>query len=230
MENLQKKFYPVIHCVQLGKQGVGHALHNTHVAMENGADGVFLIGHDVCFHELSVLYEAVRKQFPKIWVGINFLDISCEEGLSELEAAANRCRRLDALWIDGLPKRKLVVPSTVLVFGGVAFKYREPDLTGHALADACTRAFHSVDIATTSGDRTGSAPSIEKLKSIKYHLRERMFLALASGVDASNVSEFARFVDIFLVASSICERRPDMGNADYLVPKKVRELAELIHS
>lgn len=235
--NSGKKFYPVIHCIDpREKQGVGHAIKNTSIAIENGADGVFLIGHGMEYVELLYIYENVRKQFPKIWIGVNFLDISHDTifhgasfcfDWSRLSHVAKKCENLNALWIDAMPDERLPL-SSIQIFGGVAFKYVDPHLDGKALSDACENAIRCVDVATTSGDKTGSAPSVEKLETIKRHLGGRIPLALASGVSSWNVREFLGAVDIFLAASSICERNPKLGNEEYLVPEKVRELSDLI--
>ena len=233
-----KKFYPVIHCIDpYYKNGIGHAIRNTSLAIENGADGVFLIGHGMEYVELLYIYENVRKQFPKVWIGINFLDVSHDTifhgasfcfDWSRLSHVAKKCENLNALWIDAMPDERLSL-SSIQIFGGVAFKYLSPHLSGAPLAAACERAIQCVDVATTSGDKTGSAPNVKKLESIKGHLDGRIPLALASGVSSNNVHEFLETVDIFLVASSICERNPNLGNEEYLVPEKVRKLAELIH-
>lgn len=232
-----KKFYPVIHCIDpYYKNGIGHAIRNTGLAIENGADGVFLICHGMGCEGLLYLYEIVRKQFPNVWIGVNFLDISpiktfhgsslCFDW-SKLSFVAKKCENLNALWIDGMPNERLPL-SGIQVFGGVAFKYLSPHLSGAALAIACENAIRCVDVATTSGDKTGSAPSAEKLEIIKRHLGGRIPLALASGVSSNNIHKFGA-ADIFFAASSICERNPKLGNEEYLVPEKVRELVDLIH-
>lgn len=227
---LNKLFYPVIHCINsISEDGFNHALRNTEIAKENGADGVFLIGHGMHCLDLHEIYECVRRHFPSFWIGINFLDLSCEKKWQRLVEMANQCSGLNGLWIDGMPDHKLSVSSHVQVFGGVAFKYINPHADGEALESACRAAVQIVDVVTTSGDKTGSAPDIAKLISIKRCLGDKNPLALASGVDADNVSAFMEYVDTFLVASSICERVPSHGNHEYLVQQKVRELAGLIH-
>lgn len=225
-----KKFYPVIHCISPHrKQGIGHALLNTRIAIKNGADGVFLIGHGMSSTSLSYLYENVRKRFPDIWIGINFLDISYKKDWLALSAVAKSCPNLDALWIDDIPETRLDLPYAIKIFGGVAFKYINPHIGGESLAVACEKAVRNIDVATTSGDATGSAPEITKLEAIKKNLAGRLPLALASGVCEENVLNFKPAVDIFLVASSIIERVADQGNFEYLVPEKVKRLSELIH-
>lgn len=225
-----KKFYPVIHCVATGEGGEDHALENARVAVDNGADGVFLIGHAIHHSELCQIYGSVRKQFPDLWIGINFLDIAASNNWIDLFSAARACAGLNGLWLDRLPDSRLDVSRSVQVFGGVAFKYIDPQLNGQALLIACEKAVRSIDVATTSGDRTGLAPATEKVESIKSYLAGRIPLAVASGVDAQNISELLPHVDIFLVASSLIVRDDDRGGHEYLVPEKVRELADIIHS
>ncbi len=228
---LTKKFYPVIHCTDPFRQnGVDHALHNTRIAVENGADGVFLIGHGMQFPQLTRLYDHVRKDFPHTWIGINFLDLGARKIWVGLETVVMGCVGLNALWIDSLPEYRLALPSKIQLFGGVAFKYIAPNLSGDALISACTEAKRCVDIATTSGERTGSPPSIQKLASIRAALLGQMPVAVASGVSEENVCTLLPYVDMFLVASSICEKKVvGEKELDFLIPKKTRTLADLIH-
>lgn len=228
--NSDKRFYPVIHCVDpFEKKGIGHALVNTRIAIENGADGVFLIGHNMVYVTLFNIYEQVRKHFHTTWIGLNFLDISNNKMWGKLSCVANCCSKLNALWVDDMLDERLTLPSTMQIFGGVAFKYIDPHQSSKDLEVACKKAIRCVDVATTSGDATGSAPEVAKLEAIKKNLEGKIPLALASGVNSKNVLDFRHTVDKFLVASSICERKHELGNNEYLVPEKVMELAELIH-
>jgi predicted TIM-barrel enzyme len=78
--------------------------------------------------------------------------------------------------------------------------------------------------------KTGSAPDIQKLEEIRSNIGYETRLALASGVTEENISLFLPTVDTFLVASSIIERRKDLGNHEYLIPEKVMSLAIKIHA
>lgn len=227
-----KKLYPVIHCIDPFKEsGITHAIESVRIATENGADGIFLIGHDIHFGQLTHVYEHVRKEFPKFWVGVNFLDISSRNNWHGLETATKRCEDLNALWVDGMPQYKLVIPKTIQVFGGIAFKYIAPDLQGDALSKACAEAKGRVDVAVTSGNATGEAPSTAKIRSIRKELDPTIPLALASGITEENVTSFLKEADMFLVASSICKKqRIGTKILDYLVPEKVRNLADYIHT
>jgi hypothetical protein len=225
----KKKFYPVIHCVDpYEQQGIHQALLNTKTAMNNGADGVFLIGHSMNHSDLIMIYEQVRKQHPDIWIGINFLDIRLSGGNSCLLHAIKRCNNLNAVWTDSTPTEHVFVPLSVQVFGGLAFKYINPNLEEEALRFACEDICKFVDVATTSGDATGVAPEVSKLQSIKKYLTGGFPIALASGVTLKNVSLFLPHVDIFIVNTSISGDKK-FANSEYLVPEKVRALADKIH-
>lgn len=224
-----KKFYPVIHCIDPYEQGgIGHALANARIAYNNEADGIFLIGHKLQSLDLIQIYDSVRKQFPDKWIGINFLDIPSDR-LELLNSCKSLLVGLNALWFDSLPIGRQ--PSSGLeMFGGLAFKYRNANPSNEELKRDCELAIMCTTTATTSGNKTGEPPSIVKLQKIKLLLQDKIPLALASGVDSSNVTSFLPYVDSFLVATSITEIDPNRGNHEYLVAAKVRELADLIHT
>lgn len=231
MDKSYNLFYPVIHCIAPFKGGFGHALANAKIAYENGADGIFLIGHRVPCGELLDIYDQVRKQYPDRWIGINFLDIAADTNWPTLVRFANLAKGLNGLWMDKLPRVESTdeVQKKLDLFGGVAFKYVNPDLSGRELAQECARAENLVQFVTMSGSKTGSPPAVEKLQMMRDNISPLKGLAVASGVDATNVESMLPFVDTFLVASSITVRRKDMGDQEYLVPEKVLELAKLIH-
>jgi predicted TIM-barrel enzyme len=129
-----------------------------------------------------------------------------------------------------MPSRRLDLHKKIEVFGGVAFKYIAPDLSGEALAEACTEAKERVNVATTSGERTGSPPSIQKLVAIRSALKGEIPLAVASGVTEENAISLFPYVDKFLVSSSITKTAHTRGTpADYFIPERVRTLADIIH-
>lgn len=226
-----KRFFTVVRCVYpFEEQGIGHALCNTKIAMKNGADGVFLIGHALKYGPLREIYEHVRKQFPEIWIGINFLDFTGHQKWSLLSGVVRQTQGLNGLWMDALPPVRLDIPSSIEVFGGVAFKSQDPDIRGEELIESCNKAKEVADVITTSGYKTGSPPDVAKLEEIRRNIGSETHLALASGVSKENISLFLPIVDTFLVASSIIERRRDLGNYEYFIPEKVKELADLIHS
>jgi hypothetical protein len=224
-------FYPVIHCIAPLQGGFGHALANAKIAYENGADGIFLIGHRLPCGELLTIYNQVRKQHPDRWIGINFLDIGADTSWLKLMRYVEMAKGLSGLWMDALPAADSTneLQKKLDLFGGVAFKYINPDQSGRELAQECARAEKLVQFITTSGSKTGEPPSVEKLETMRNLLSPFKGLAVASGVDASNVESMLPHADTFLVASSITAKRRDLGNQEYLVPEKVLELAKIIH-
>lgn len=213
----------MVHCVEQRAQGDVHAIANANIAFTNSADGIFLIGHHLHCSELRRIYMKVRKQFPQGWIGINFLDVEEEKDLKRLVGI---CDGVNALWIDSLPENRLDIDPGIEVFGGVAFKYINPDQSGAELAAACSSAMQTVNVITTSGNKTGSAPNTEKLKNIRANIGQTR-LALASGVTAENAPSFLPYVDDFLVASSIIERNEQ--RLENFIPEKVRSMASIIH-
>ncbi len=226
-----KRLLPVIHCVSPWDHGgVAHALTNTKIALKNGADGVILIGHGLRHDDLTYIYGHVRKQNPDAWIGINFLDLTTTSIQTEkLLEVIGRCVDLSAIWMDALPEENLGTPPWIEIFAGVAFKYRNANASDEELRRECALANAYANYATTSGDKTGSPPRLEKLQAIHRHLDDKTPIAVASGVDAMNVQDMLPHVEIFLVASSICLPDNTRGGHEYLIPKKVRVLADIIH-
>ena len=110
-------------------------------------------------------------------------------------------------------------------FGGVAFKYtRQVDLTGDKLVSAIEEAKPYVNIITTSGEATGSAPNVDKIKLFREVLGEDHALAIASGITVDNVESFLPYADCFLVASGI---EKEFGILD---PVKTNALAYRIYN
>lgn len=227
-----KRFFPVIHCVspfaQNGLNRIGHALENVKIAKENGADGVFLIGHDLSSSDLICIYEQVRKQHPDFYIGVNFLDIEASD-TKALEEALKRCPGVNALWMDGIPQRRITSNSEIEYFAGVAFKYRNPNPGISEIRRQCKATLESNSHIVTSGSVTGSAPKRMKIKVIRGFAGPERRIAIASGINAKNVDTFLDITTDFLVASSIS--KPNLQYlANYLVPKEVDELARMIHT
>ena len=212
-----KVFLPVIHPIS------PDAAHEAiDVARDAGADGVFLINQGMRATALLLLLEEVRTIHPDLWLGVNLLG---REPARVFELVRDLGVR--GIWVDNATKVDLDEvtrdhPSRPLLFGGVGFKY-QPSVQLHHLPyfaqDALRRG---VDVVTTSGEATGEAASLGKVRAIGAGLDGKP-LGLASGVTPENVVEYLPFVDAFLVASGI-ER--EFGVLD---PDKTRRLAEEIH-
>lgn len=109
-----------------------------------------------------------------------------------------------------------------LWFAGTAFKYQKEV---RDLAQVAKLAKKFSDVITTSGDRTGNPPSVEKLRIIREAIGNHP-LANASGTTPENVHLMKPYIDCFLVASGILKP----GSFTEFDPPRVRDMALAIHS
>lgn len=199
---------PVIHCVHEAQVRLA-----ADVAMEHGADGVFLINQGgMHAHEVAVLAGKLREDVA--FVGLNRL------GDTLMAAATVTRSKLDAVWSDYCDLPCDLRGRPWLFFGGVAFKY-QPEVSDVGLA-AFGAVRDGVDVVTTSGPATGSPPTVEKLAAMRAAIGDHA-LAVASGITPENVEPFLAHVDAFLVASGV---EQSFGVFD---PARVRALAQAVH-
>ena len=214
--------FPVVH-VSDSQQ----AVEQTGVALQAGADGVYLIDHGSGSESgLVEVFNDVDAAHPDSFIGLNFLQFSSglETFLFLNQAKLNgKLSRLpDGVWVDNaLPNRQELADlrkqdenlKAIRYLGGAAFKYtREYTDDPSEAAEAAVDMSQYVDVVTTSGPGTGKAPSPEKIESMKKAIVPQK-LAVASGIDTDNVKDYAGNVDEILVASSI-ETHPYSGVFD----------------
>ena len=113
--------------------------------------------------------------------------------------------------------------SDVLVFGSICFKYqRQPksvETTTRTALDIC-------DVITTSGKGTGidhDPSDIDKFRTMKAICTENSYLAVASGISESNISNILEHVDIFMVNTSIAKD-------EIFIPEKLANLVNIINN
>ncbi len=212
-------FLPVIHVTDIDQ-----ALRNTKIAMDSGADGVFLINHHMRWQRLLRIYAEVRRKVPATWIGLNCLDLG-QAAISFVPADTA------GIWVDNagvqsgvsqqraedFARKRTTSPWRGLYFGGVAFKYQA---LVSDVAAAAKAAIPFVDVITTSGEGTGSAPSVEKISVMKRAVGEHP-LAIASGMTPDNIRQYL-IADCFLVATGIS------GSYHELDPVKVKRFARLL--
>lgn len=229
----KKAFLPVIHV-----ESPPQTLENVGIAFDEGADGVFLINHQVNWRALLKAYMGIReehffKQAPlsRGFIGLNMMDVAPMDALHVIPPSTS------ALWVDdgGMSEaesdparrarwhweaRKERTYWGGLFFGSVAFKYRAPVRNPARLARL---AMDYMDVIVTSGVTTGSAPSIDKIRSMRS-LIGSFPLAIASGITCENVASYLPFVDCFMVATGISDSSTQLNR------ERTRRLAELIHA
>lgn len=205
-------------------------IYNARIAKEGGADGIFLINHQIPAQLLLNCFAEVKQSFPDLWVGLNCLNLHHSETLAVLPHGAN------GIWIDNagiseeepnpvriaqdVAKARNVYKHRGLYFGGVAFKYQGPTRDP---ARAAKLAIPFVDIVTTSGNGTGIAASIKKIRLMKEAIGTHP-LAIASGITPENVTEYMEFADCFLVATGVSYSHTKLN------PSLVQKLAQIISS
>lgn len=234
-----RAFFPVIH---IDSQSL--ALVNAQIAVEAGAQGVFLINHGRSSdYRLPNIAMAIRQYFPKLWIGGNFLFMSpCDaQGfINKLESPYH----FDGLWVDDamvderlaeddpnqgaaqLAEARKSMAWSGLYFGGTAFKYQRP-VAEKDLPTAARIASHYMDVVVTSGPGTGLAADISKIRLMKEALGD-FPLGIASGITLQNVEHYLPYVNAFLVSTGICMNDGKGEDFYRFDAKKVKSLADKI--
>lgn len=204
------------------------AIQNARISYENGADGIFLINHNVTHKVLIDIFYEVKHNFPYLWMGINCIDL----GTRALGVIPKSCK---GLWVDNAGINELHENPTALAeqfvqdrkascwegiyFGGVAFKYQT-----HVddIEKVAQLAIPYVDVITTSGEASGIVADVSKILKMRQVIGDHP-LAMASGVTVDNVSKYTGLVDCFLVATGISDSHTELN------PSKVNRLATILN-
>ena len=200
---------------------------NARIAYEEGVDGIFLINHHIDCAQLLNFYEQLAGDMPDFWIGVNCLDL----GSKAIHHISKTC---GGLWIDDAGYDEIATIPTKsahdfsiqrkmsgwqgVYFGGVAFKYQK-SVADVARAAECMVPF--VVVITTSGEGTGHAPAVEKIRIMKDAVGDHP-LAIASGVTPENVSNFLPYADCFLVATGISDSHTELNS------NKVRQMVSAV--
>lgn len=201
---------PVIHV-----ESEAQTLSNARIAYEAGCDGAFLINMQnpntltrMSHENLLNMHQLVKREFATWWVGVNYLDLPAVKIFENVNSFVSGVWTDNAEiyeWLDKqveAEKIKLAKEKSGwegLYFGSVAFKYQR-DVDNPGLAAKIATSF--VDVVTTSGKATGSAPDITKIRLMKESINN-FPLAIASGVSPENVKEFLPYTDYFIVSTSL---------------------------
>ncbi len=214
---------PVIHV-----RSTDQTLRNAGIARRAECSGIFLINHAVSFQVLLEIHQAVFREFPDWWIGVNCLDLPPSEVFQHLTP------EVSGLWVDNaeIDERQNTQPNAELVhaarersrwkglyFGGVAFKYQREVAD---VAKASHLASRYMDVVTTSGAGTGIAVSPDKVGVMKGALGN-VPVAIASGITPENVHRYLAVADCFLVATGISQSFYDFDSGR--VTKLVRAVA-----
>ena len=204
---------PVIHV-----RDADQACRNAALAIDAGAQGVFLINHDFGHEALLPILGDVRARFPSLWLGVNFLAVTGRLAFPVLGRLQSEGVEIDAYWADdacidegsaeGAQSEAAAIATaretsgwSGLYFGGTAFKKQRPVDPGD-YERAAQVATGWMDVVTTSGVATGAAAHRTKIAAFRKGCGDAP-LAIASGVSPDNVDDYAADVDAILVATGI---------------------------
>lgn len=227
------KIFPVVHL-----NDSEQAYQQSRIALEEGADGVYLIDHMLHDERLTLdTLTHLKKDDPNNFVGVNFLHLSVDVSYAlfdEYISDKPSGYLPNSIWADDAKNSRLTLKeirqkyqrlSRVALMGGISFKYTKDFTEDPEKAQREVRQFQDrVDVITTSGSSTGSAPTVGKIRAMK-RMADRP-IAIASGIDNANIYQFLDLVDIVLVASSI-ETESYSGIFD---KRKLRELISIAHT
>lgn len=223
------RLYPVIHY-----HSQRLALLNTEVAIKAECVGVFLIDTQARSGTLWPAAEAIRREFPTLWLGVNRLDL---DGATCVRAVTGAGSLFDGVWTneaglntDGRDRGErsaldLAMQTwrrlrpEVRCFAAAAFKYRRPELNPAGAAMAAVRLGWTPTTSVTD-ESVGSPQHLPTMSAAVSRLGGQ--LAVASGVTLDNARLLAPFVDEVLCATGVA--RDDVT----LDGGKVRDLRAIL--
>lgn len=223
---------PVIHVLDFEQ-----TRRNINVAIAESVPGVVLINHDFGIKEFLPIIRQVRKEFPALWFGVNFLGVTGAVAFPILASLQVENCKVDAYWADNariderrdfddqpearhISQVKTDCAWNGLYLGGVAFK-KQRGVAAEQFERAARIGTQFVDVVTTSGLATGKAADFSKIRKFRSGCEEQA-LAIASGITPGNVSEYIEYVDVILVSTGI-NRDGDFYNID---PIRLRNLVQ----
>lgn len=192
--------FPVIHFLDEAT-----ALSEVALAQRCGSHGVFLISHRGRDELLVEVARRAKLKYPQFKVGINLLSRGPLEAIGMALAA-----ELDMVWADdmGVSSKGLTPTGQacavaaqnggLTLFASVAFKYRPQEVDP---AQAARHAKAAGFVPTTSGDATGHAPSVDKIRLMSDAAGG--VLGVASGMTPENIAQYAPYLSDVLVATGI---------------------------
>ncbi len=203
---------PVIHVLDVDQTAL-----NIDIALAAGVVGVFLINHDFSVEEFLPIVRVIRKRYPDLWIGLNFLAVTGEHAFPILGDLQSKGFRIDAYWADDacidesatLEDQKEANRITAvreesgwhgMYLGGTCFK-KQREVRPEDYGVSAQLATHFMDGVCTSGLATGIEADTDKIKIFREHIGEHV-LALASGITPENAAVYAD-VDCFMVATGI---------------------------
>ncbi len=225
---------PVIHVLDAAQ-----AKTNIQSAIDGGCPGVFLINHDFEKEKLVPIIKDMRKSFPDVWLGVNFLAVTGKFAFPILGQLQEEGCQVDGYWADDAriderrpeddqPEAEEIADIrnesgwAGLYIGGTAFK-KQREVEPSNYAKSARIATNYMDVVVTSGVATGHAADVGKIETFRENCGDTA-LGLASGITPENAAQYADAVDLFMVATGI-NFEGDFYNID---PDRLSHLMDLI--
>jgi hypothetical protein len=220
---------PVIHVLDVQQTAT-----NIDIAIAGGVPGVFLINHDFSVDKFLPIVREIRKRYPSLWIGLNFLAVPGDRAFPILAELDRDGCNIDAYWADDAcidehaTKESQVAANNIkeireqsgwegFYLGGTCFK-KQREVSVEHYGVSAELATHFMDAVCTSGQATGMEADLDKISTFRTNIGEHV-LALASGITPENAKAYNQ-VDCFMVATGI-NVEGDFYNID---PKRLARL------
>ena len=188
--------------------------------------------------KLIPIIRDVRRAFPDVWIGVNFLAVTGKFAFPILGQLQEDGVQVDGYWADDAriderrpeddqPEAEEIANIrnesgwTGLYIGGTAFKKQREVEPAH-YAKSARIATRYMDVVVTSGVATGHAADVGKIETFRENCGDTA-LGLASGITPENAAQYADAVDLFMVATGI-NFEGDFYNID---PDRLKRLMNL---
>ena len=205
--------FPVIHVLDTAQ-----AERNVRIAIGEGATGVFLINHDFPYPQFLPIVREVRKKFPALWLGVNFLAVTGKDAFPVLAQLQREGTPVDGYWADDariderraaddqMEAREIAAIRESCGWqgfytGGTCFK-KQREVAAEHYEYSAGLAANYMDAVCTSGAATGQAADLAKIATFRRAIGDTA-LTVASGITPENAHSYGGDVDGFLVATGI---------------------------
>lgn len=233
----KKQLWVVAYVNQTGNSPlIEEAKADIDASFEGGADAVILINEWCALKELQSTLDAVRKQYPREKLGVNYLGDEAEPYGYLDSFRLSRTYDLSVVWTDfsgvDLINEKPPVdlhaiaqardPRTFYC-SGVHMKYSTLKDPNKTIEESALQAMGFVDGVIITGPKTGIASDPDKLSRARAVIGQYP-LGVASGVSPENAHEILPFIDFCLVASSLQDEKKRIKK------NRVRELRHALNN
>ena len=212
---INKILIPVLSCYTLNQfqRNLTHILPLTHTTE---VSGVWLTTANTSIEVISQAIKWARINCNGMWIGVNllgenifvvwkFIKDNKPDGLwkDDSHISEDEVQNIPNLMIDQFARMQW----DGLYFGGVLFKYTS--CVHDCPIKIVQKASTYMDVLTTSGTATGTPIDIDKFHLIASN-KGSIPMAVASGIDAHNVTMLKKSCNIYIVRTSIIYKNEDI--------------------